>query len=128
MNHRMILRILSRVSLSEAAFLLVSALVGLGYGDDVLLPFGLPIALLVLFGLLMGMARPKNQALYARDGFVAVALSWVYLSVMGALPFYIDGAIPSFIDCLFETISGFTTTGATIEYVSPGCNGGHTLA
>lgn len=114
MNYRMILRILSRVSLSEGAFLLISACVALGYGEDVLLPYGVPIALLAALGLAMGALRPRTQTLYARDAFAAVALSWIYLSVFGALPFYLDGAIPSFIDCLFETVSGFTTTGATI--------------
>lgn len=114
MNYGMILRILSRVSLTEAVLLAISALVALLYGDAVLLPYGLPIALLLAAGLGLGAVRPKRRDFFAREGFIAVSLSWIYMSVFGALPFYLSGAIPSFVDSLFETVSGFTTTGATL--------------
>ena len=58
--------------------------------------------------------RPKQAVFYAKDGFVSVGLSWVVLSVMGALPFVISGSIPHPVDALFETVSGFTTTGSSI--------------
>ncbi len=114
MNHRMILRILSRVALAEALFIAVSAGVALMYRETVLLPYGIPVLLLVAVGLWLGRIRPRSREFFAREGFVTVALSWIFLSVFGALPFFISGAIPSFIDSLFETISGFTTTGASI--------------
>ena len=57
---------------------------------------------------------PRDKQISAREGFLSVALCWVVVSLIGALPFYISGAVPSYIDCLFETVSGFTTTGASI--------------
>lgn len=69
----------------------------------------------VVFGLiLLVIFKPTSKRLYAREGFVIVALSWVIISVFGALPFWMSGAVESYVDALFETISGFTTTGATI--------------
>lgn len=114
MNYRIILRILSRVSLVEAALLVVSAGVGLLYGEPVLLSFGLPVLLLLACAAVLNIPKPRAKELYAREGFIAVALSWLWLSFFGALPFLFSGAIPSVVDSLFETISGFTTTGATI--------------
>ena len=60
------------------------------------------------------LGKPKNNSIYAKEGLVIVALSWITLSIFGALPFWLSGAIPSYIDALFETVSGFSTTGATI--------------
>lgn len=114
MNHRIVARILSRVALAEALLLLLCALVGLWYGDELLLTYGVPIALLLGVSAFLNLFTPRTRVFYAREGFVAVALSWVLLSLFGALPFWITGAIPSYVDCFFETVSGFTTTGATI--------------
>ncbi len=114
MNHRLILRILSRVAIVEALLLALSAGVALYYGDPVLVPFGVPVALLLVYGFALGLVKPRTHDFFAREGFVAVALSWIQLSLFGALPFFLNGDVPSYIDCLFETISGFTTTGATI--------------
>ncbi len=80
-------------------------------------------ALIMLFiGFLLTRKRPKNTVFYAKEGFVMTALSWILLSVTGCLPFYFSQEIPSFTNALFETISGFTTTGASIlhevEYMS----------
>ena len=58
--------------------------------------------------------KVKHPQIFNREGFVAVALSWIVLSIFGAIPFVITGEIPSYVDALFETISGFTTTGASI--------------
>ena len=125
MNHRIVARILSRVALAEALLLLLCALVGLWYGDELFLTYGVPIALLFCVSALLNLFTPRTRVFYAREGFVAVALSWVLLSVFGALPFWITGAIPSYVDCFFETVSGFTTTGATIlsdiEALPHGC-------
>ena len=74
----------------------------------------LPIALLVLLGGLMSFRRPRSTSLFARDGLAVVALAWIAMSAFGALPFYVSGEIPSYVDCFFETVSGFTTTGASI--------------
>lgn len=71
-------------------------------------------AVFSLLGFLLIRRKPNKQAFFAKEGFVMVALSWLMLSLLGALPYVFSGAIPSFMDALFETVSGFTTTGATI--------------
>jgi trk system potassium uptake protein TrkH len=101
--------------LLEGLFLLFPALVSLVYAEypDMGVFLGLA-AVYTLFGFLMIRKKPQKQAFFAKEGFVMVALSWIVLSVLGALPFVLSGAIPSFTDALFETVSGFTTTGASI--------------
>ncbi|MCI8328786.1 MAG: TrkH family potassium uptake protein [Oscillibacter sp.] len=112
MNYQMIGFVLGRILWTEAALLLLPGLTALLYREP-LLPFLVPILLLLLAGLPL-QRRPKQTALYARDGFAVVALAWVLMSAFGALPFVIDRCIPNFIDAFFETVSGLTTTGATI--------------
>lgn len=112
MNYRMIGFVIGRILWTEAALLLLPALTALLYREP-LLPFLVPVALLLLAGIPLS-RRPKQMALYARDGFAVVALAWVLMSAFGALPFVVSGYIPNFIDAFFETVSGFTTTGATI--------------
>ena len=92
--------------------MLLPALAALFYGEPVL-PFLGPILLLLTAGLPF-CKKPRQTSLYARDGFAVVALAWVLMSAFGALPFLISGCIPNFVDAFFETVSGFTTTGATI--------------
>ena len=74
----------------------------------------LPAALLVLCGGLLSFKKPRQASLFARDGLAVVALAWIAVSLFGALPFYISGSIESFVDCFFEAVSGFTTTGSSI--------------
>ncbi len=59
-------------------------------------------------------AKPRNHVIYAKEGFATVALAWIIMSAIGALPFVISGEIPSYVDAWFETVSGFTTTGSSI--------------
>ena len=105
--------IIGRILLVEAALLVLPMAVSLGYGESAE-PFLIPALALVLAGLLLSNRHPQRTALYARDGLAIVALAWIAMSVFGALPFYLSRQIPSFVDCLFETVSGFTTTGASI--------------
>ena len=105
--------VIGRILLSEAALMVLPVLVALLYGESVL-PFLLPILALVLVGGALGLPRPKRTALYARDGFAVVALAWIFVSAFGAVPFVLSGDIPSMVDAFFETVSGFTTTGASI--------------
>jgi len=112
-NKRMIAFVIGRILLTEAALLVIPLVVALLYGES-LKPFLLPMALLVLLGALMSFRRPRSTALFARDGLAVVALAWIAMSAFGALPFYLSGEIPSYVDCFFETVSGFTTTGASI--------------
>ena len=113
MNKRMIAFVIGRILLTEAALLVIPLAVALLCGESPA-PFLLPIALLVLLGGLMSFRRPRSTSLFARDGLAVVALAWIAMSAFGALPFYVSGEIPSYVDCFFETVSGFTTTGASI--------------
>ena len=97
----------------EAGLMLLPLMVCFLYGEDPM-PFGTVIAMLLEAGTLLTLRRPKNEAMYAKEGFWIVGASWILLSLFGALPFTISGQIPRFVDAFFETVSGFTTTGASI--------------
>ena len=115
MNRRMVLYVVGTVIKIEAALMLLPLITSLIYKEscakDILISIG--IALVAGFALTL-IFRPGSKVIYAKEGFVIVSLAWLALSVVGALPFYISGEIPSFIDAFFETVSGFTTTGASI--------------
>ena len=98
----------------EALFLTVPALTALIYGEKEGFAFLITIGLCLLFGIGITFRKPKKRTIYAKEGYVIVALCWIVLSLFGCLPFVFSGTIPSFVDALFETVSGFTTTGATI--------------
>ncbi len=115
MNYRMVFSMIGRLLMLEAGLLLLPAACSAVYGESsvwaLLITAG--IALLVGGGMAL-ICRTKKQAIYAKEGFVIAALSWIFLSAVGALPFVISGEIPHYIDAFFETVSGFTTTGASI--------------
>ena len=113
MNFQMIAFIIGRILLVEAAALLVPLLTALIYGEP-LIPYLVTILLLIAAGMGLGIRKPKRTSVYARDGFAVVALAWIVMSVFGAFPFVISGDIPNYVDAFFETVSGFTTTGATV--------------
>ena len=124
MNYQMIGYVIGRILLTEAVLLVPPMLTAFLYGESVL-PFLLPAILLAAVGLVIGLKRPRKTALYARDGFAVVALAWVLMSAFGALPFVLSGDLPNYIDAFFETVSGFTTTGASIlTAVEPLSRGG----
>ena len=116
MNFKMIGRFLSQIIGIEAAFLLPALFISIGYGEwNAVRGFLYALAIMVaLGGALFLICRKAGRLFGAREGFVCVSFSWVVLSLLGCLPFYFSGAIPSFIDALFEIVSGFTTTGASI--------------
>ena len=115
MNYRMIRNILGWLLIFECGFMLVPAVTAIVYGEfSQLWAFLATMALCGLIGGLFVLKKPKNSVLYAKDGFVIVSLSWITLSLFGCLPFVISGTIPNFVDALFETVSGFSTTGASI--------------
>lgn len=115
MNYRMIGYMLGWVCCFEGMFMSLPLLVALIYGEK---RQGISIlAVMMVCGLIGAAAvtkKPKKRAMYAREGLVTVALSWILLSALGALPFVLSGDIPSYVDALFETVSGFTTTGSSI--------------
>ena len=110
----MIRYVLASLLCAEGIFFILPAIVGLVYGEDVVLVYlGLALATFAI-GLLGRIKKPKSTAFFAKDGFVAVSLGWFLISLVGAIPFVITGEIPFYINALFETISGFTTTGSSI--------------
>ena len=113
MNYRVVCNILGKVLLAEAILLLLPMTAALVYRESVM-PFLWTMLPLLIFGGALNYVKPKKNDLFAREGFVVVGLSWVLMSAFGALPFVFSGNIPHYIDALFETISGFTTTGASI--------------
>ena len=115
MNFRMIRSIIGRLLLVESALMALPLTISLIYGEfSMLTAFLVPIAILLMLGGLAVAFKPKDTNIKAKDGFVIVGLSWIVLSVFGALPFVISGLIPNYIDAFFETVSGFTTTGASV--------------
>ena len=114
MNYSIIRYILCRVLEFEALFLALPCLVGIIYGEKSTVYFLMVIAGCLAVSLIGRRFKPESKVFYAKEGFVTVSLSWILLSLVGALPLYMSGEFPSYIDALFETISGFTTTGATI--------------
>ena len=94
--------------------MLLPMLVGFYYGEFNILAYLVPIAILFAIGIPCVFVKPKEKSIYAKEGFIIVAFCWVILSLVGALPYVISGAIPNYINALFETVSGFTTTGASI--------------
>ncbi len=114
MNLKMVTHTLGRVICFEAVCMLLPLICSVLTGDAVSYVFLISIGICLAIGIPMSLARPKEKKFYARDGFATVALSWIFLSILGAVPFVVSGYIPNFIDALFETVSGFTTTGASI--------------
>ena len=114
MNYRMVSYIIGQIMRVEGILMIPSLVVSVIYGESAFAAFLIPIVLSVAAGTLLTIKKPSNPDIFAKEGFVTVGLSWIIMSLIGALPFVIDGCIPSFVDAFFETVSGFTTTGASI--------------
>ena len=114
MNYSMIRYILCSVLSFEGLFLLLPAMIGAIYGEKEGFIYLAVAAGSFLIGMVGRIRKPKSRVFYSREGFSAVSLSWIILSMVGALPLWMTGEFSSYIDALFETIAGFTTTGATV--------------
>lgn len=114
MNYQIIAFIIGWVLKLEAGFMLLPVLTGIIYRESAVWAFVISGAVSFGLGVILSWKKPVHQHFYIREGFVTVAVSWIVLSLMGAIPFMISGAIPHLVDALFETVSGFTTTGASI--------------
>ena len=115
MNRKMVYYMTGRIILLEGALLLVPLLVSLIYQDPGTVPFLITIAICAAVGgALSCFFRKTSQVIFAKEGFLITALAWLSVSAIGAIPFVLSGQIPSYIDAFFETVSGFTTTGASI--------------
>ena len=114
MNYRMVSYIIGQIVRVEGILMIPPLVVSVIYGESAFAAFLIPIVLSVAAGTLLTIKKPSNTDIFAKEGFVTVGLSWIIMSLIGALPFVIDGCIPSLVDAFFETVSGFTTTGASI--------------
>ena len=116
MNHKMVIHTVGQVVLVGAGLLLLPLLVSVYYHESATI-FAYLCAIaaaLLLGGSMFALARPKNRVIFAREGFTIVSVSWLMLSLISAIPFMVSGDIPRFADAFFESVSGFTTTGASI--------------
>ena len=114
MNFKSISYNVGRILLVEAILLVFPAIGAIIFKEETLTSFALTIAALSVTGLFATRKKPTKSTIYAKEGYVIVALTWILMSLFGALPFYLSGHIPHFIDAFFETVSGLTTTGSTI--------------
>ncbi|MBO4800071.1 MAG: TrkH family potassium uptake protein [Lachnospiraceae bacterium] len=114
MNHSIVRFILLKVLAIEGACMMLPVIISLIYHESQgIVYLGVAVAA-VIVGLLGSKKVPEKTSFYSKEGLIIVGLSWILLTIVGALPFFITREIPSYIDCIFETASGFTTTGSTI--------------
>ncbi|MDO4274494.1 MAG: TrkH family potassium uptake protein [Eubacteriales bacterium] len=114
MNYSIIIYIIGWILKLEAAFMALPGITAIIYREEAGYAFLITMALCLLAGIPLTAKKPTNKVFYTKEGFVTVALSWIVLSIVGALPFMFSRTIPHPIDAIFETVSGFTTTGASI--------------
>ncbi len=114
MNYRIIRYTLGWVIGFEGVCMILPLICAAIYGEPHIFMFAVCVAVGIALGGLLICRPPKSKSMYAKEGFAIVALSWIIMSIFGAIPFKASGYIPSFTDALFETVSGFTTTGASI--------------
>lgn len=114
MNYSMIRYILCNVLSFEGIFLLLPVIVAGVYSEDEIIIYIIVASASIFIGGIGRMKKPKSFVFYSREGFAAVSLSWIILSLVGALPMFLTGEFPTYVDALFETISGFTTTGSSV--------------
>lgn len=114
MNYALVLKLMGNVFFYESLFMTISMGVSLLYGEREFICFLAVIIVAGVSGFFLSRIKPKNKVYLTRDAFAGVAISWIALSVVGAIPFFLSGKFGNFISCLFESISGFTTTGASI--------------
>ena len=114
MNRRMIAYLVGTILLVESVLMIPSLLIGVFCHEPAGRSFIVPMLILVLTGIGLTVTRPRNTRIYARDAYMVVSLGWVFMSLAGAMPFYLSKTFPTIWDCIFEIVSGFTTTGASI--------------
>lgn len=115
MNHRMVFGTVGKIVWAEGILLLLPYIVSLIYKEECSSAFLITILVAVVVGtLLVLLFKKKDDIIYSKEGFLTVSLSWIILSLIGALPFRLSGEIPHYVDAVFEIVSGFTTTGASI--------------
>ena len=114
MNYRVISYILGWVLNCEATCMILPLICAFIYNESEFFVFLISSVICFAIGMALTIKPPQKKTMYAKEGFITVALSWIVMSIFGAIPFIISGSIPNFINAVFETASGFTTTGASV--------------
>lgn len=114
MNYSIIVFIIGWIFKLEAAFMILPCLTAVIYREKDGFAFLITLLICLAVGIPLTRKKPAKQVFHTKEGFVTVALSWIVLSIVGAVPFVISGSIPNPVNAMFETVSGFTTTGASI--------------
>ena len=114
MNIRLVFSLIGKLLLIEGGLMIPSLAVSVYYGEPIAGFIMTILCTLTVGGVMIAAFKPTVQELRAREGFIVVALAWLFVSVFGALPYVFTDAIPTLTDAFFESVSGFTTTGATI--------------
>lgn len=114
MNYSMVMYVVGWILNFEAAFMLPSCLVALIYQEKSGFSFVIAMAVALVIGIPLTIRKPKKKEFHSREGFASVALGWIVLSIIGAIPFVVSGVIPNPIEAMFESVSGFTTTGSSV--------------
>mgnify|MGYP003297446897 CR=1 FL=1 len=116
MNGKLILKILGKIMVLEGILMILPLIISIVYQELIInkLAFVTPILSLIIIGMLLQLLKPERKGLYQKEGFAVCALVWIIMTAFGAIPFVINGDIPNYVNALFETMSGFTTTGASI--------------
>ena len=106
MNRRMVLNTIGHIAVTESALMLLPLFISLLYGEKAVWSFAVSASVALVLGLLLRFfSKPSTRVIYAKEGFAIVAFAWLLMSLLGALPFYLSGSIPSFVDAIFETVS-----------------------
>ncbi len=114
MNYRMIAYTIGRILIIVAAAMMIPLVLSLFFDEGIASAYLIPILLSLAIGAAVSIKPPENKSMFVREGMVIVGLSWIIISIIGGMPFFISRQIPNAVDCFFETVSGFTTTGSTI--------------
>ncbi|MBR2971013.1 MAG: TrkH family potassium uptake protein [Clostridia bacterium] len=116
MNFKKLGKILGKILILQGILMLAPLIVAFAYKENIknILAFVVPIIAMTGIGFLLQLPKPKRETFYQKEGFALVGMVWIAMALFGALPFVINGEIPSYIDAFFEITSGFTTTGASV--------------
>ncbi|MCD7723031.1 MAG: TrkH family potassium uptake protein [Clostridiales bacterium] len=115
MDYRAVTYVLGKIFMIIGAIMLIPIAFSLYFRESVILPFIIPAVILFLIGAgLVFIKKPQNVRVYTREGLFICGIAWIVMSLFGALPFFLSGVIPNYIDAFFEACSGFSTTGATV--------------
>ncbi len=114
MNYGIVVKVLGIILLIESLLMSPAVLISRAHGGEAINSFLITIAIMLVLGLIMMNVKSKNEHIRAKDGIVIVAVGWVMISLVGALPLFLTNSVPHYVDALFETVSGFTTTGSSV--------------